>query len=159
MLRKTVSNSQRDWHEKIPETLWSYRTSTRMSTGATPFLLMYGTEAVLPIEIELPSLRLSAAANLSTNDDKYIKNRIASLDVLQEEREETQKKLKKYHDRATWMYNQHVRTRKFKIGTLVLCNKVNPSNTFPIHFACILIVSPIVRNLAPILYSMQASQS
>ena len=85
-------------------------------------MLIYGTEAILPIEIELPSLKISAAANLSPNDDEYIKNRIASLEVLQEEREETQKRLKMYHDRATWMYNQHVRPRKFKIGTLVSCN-------------------------------------
>ena len=68
MLRKTVSNSQRDWHEKLHEAIWSYRTSTRMSTGATPFLLMYGTEAVFPVEIELPSLLLSVAANLSPSE-------------------------------------------------------------------------------------------
>ena len=42
-----------------------------MSTGATPFLLMYGTEAILPVEIELPSLRISAATNLSPDDDEY----------------------------------------------------------------------------------------
>ena len=103
-----------------------------MSTGATPFLLMYGTEAVLPIEIELPSLRLSVAANLSPSDDEYVKNRIASLEVLQEEREETQKKLKRYHERASWIYNQQVRLRKFKIGTLVLCNTREVRSNLPI---------------------------
>lgn len=35
-----------------------YRTSIRTSTGATPFSLVYGIEAVLPIEIEVPSLRV-----------------------------------------------------------------------------------------------------
>ena len=89
MLRKTVSESQRDWHEKIPEALWSYRTSTRMSTGATPFMLIYGTKTILPVEVELPSLRIYAATNLSPDDEEYVKNRISSLEALQEEMEET----------------------------------------------------------------------
>ena len=44
-----------------------------MSTGATPFMLIYGTEVILPVEIELPSLRISAAANLSPNDEVHKK--------------------------------------------------------------------------------------
>ena len=64
MLRKTVSENQKDWHERIPDALWSYQTSTRRSTGTTPFNLVYGAEAVLPVEIELPSLRITAAAKL-----------------------------------------------------------------------------------------------
>ena len=79
-----------------------------MSTGTTPFMLVYGTEANLPVEVELPSLRISASANLSPNDEKYIKNCIAALEVLQEEREETQKKLHRYHEKAMWIYNQQV---------------------------------------------------
>ena len=80
----------------------------------------------------MPSLRISAATNLSPDDEEYVKNRISSLAVLQEEREETQKKLKIYHDRATWMYNQHVRPRNFKVGMLVLCNTREVRSNLPI---------------------------
>ena len=48
----------RDWHEKLPFALLAYRTSVRTSIGATPFSLVYGMEAVLPIEVEIPSLRI-----------------------------------------------------------------------------------------------------
>ena len=48
----------RDWHEMLPFALHGYRTSVRTSTGATPFSLVYGSEAVLPIEVEIPSLRV-----------------------------------------------------------------------------------------------------
>ena len=71
-----------------------------MSTGATLFMLVYGTEAILLVEVELPSLRISAATNLSPDDEEYIKNRIASLEALQEEREETHKKLQRYHEKS-----------------------------------------------------------
>ena len=44
--------------------LWGYRTSIRTATGATPYSLVYGMEAVLPVEMELKSLRIMAEAEL-----------------------------------------------------------------------------------------------
>ena len=48
----------KDWHEKLPFTLHAYRTGVRTSTRATPYSLVYGMEAVLPIEVEILSLRV-----------------------------------------------------------------------------------------------------
>jgi len=39
-------------------TFWSYRTSVKTSIGFTPFQMVYGLEVVLPIECEIPSLKL-----------------------------------------------------------------------------------------------------
>ena len=39
--------------------LWAYRTSVKTATGFTPFHLVFGEEAVLPIECEIPSLHLA----------------------------------------------------------------------------------------------------
>ncbi|XP_060178374.1 uncharacterized protein LOC132608358 [Lycium barbarum] len=61
------------WHEKLPLALLDYRTTVRTLTGATPYLLVYGTEAVLPAEVEIPSLRIIQEAELS--DAKWIQNR------------------------------------------------------------------------------------
>ena len=47
------------WSKKLPFALWAYRTSFRTSTGATPYYLVYGMEAVLPVEIEMGSLRVA----------------------------------------------------------------------------------------------------
>ena len=58
ILRKMVETS-RDWSEKLPFALWAYRTSFRTSTEATPYSLVYGMEAVLPVEIEMRSLRVA----------------------------------------------------------------------------------------------------
>lgn len=35
-----------------------YQTSLRTSTGTSPFSMVYGMEAVLPVEIKIPSLRI-----------------------------------------------------------------------------------------------------
>ena len=48
----------RDWHEKLPFALHAYRTRVRTSTRATPYSLAYGMEVVLPIKVEIPSLRV-----------------------------------------------------------------------------------------------------
>ena len=45
--------TSRDWSEKLPFALWAYRTSFRTSREATPYSLVYGMEAVLPVEIEM----------------------------------------------------------------------------------------------------------
>ena len=55
----------KDWHEMLPFTLHTYRTSICTSTGETPFSLVYGMEAVLPVEFELPSLRMIMETKLS----------------------------------------------------------------------------------------------
>ena len=52
------------WHEKLPFALHAYRTAVRTSIGATPFSLVYGMEAVLPIEVEISSLRVLMEAKL-----------------------------------------------------------------------------------------------
>ena len=48
ILRKMVETS-RDWTEKLPFALWAYHTSFCTSTGATPYSLVYGMEAVFPL--------------------------------------------------------------------------------------------------------------
>ena len=48
----------KDWAKKLPFALWGYRTSIHASIGATPYSLRYRSEAVLPIEVEIQSLRV-----------------------------------------------------------------------------------------------------
>lgn len=46
-----------NWDFKLLNALWAYRTAYEVTTRLTPFQLVYGQEAILPIELELPSLR------------------------------------------------------------------------------------------------------
>ena len=64
ILRRTVIDSKRDWDVKLPAALWAYRTSYKVTTRATPFSLMYGVEAILPIESEVQSLRIAVDQRL-----------------------------------------------------------------------------------------------
>ncbi|XP_070042438.1 uncharacterized protein [Nicotiana tomentosiformis] len=64
ILRKMVDN-YKQWHKKLPFSLLGYRTTVRTSTRTTPYLLVYGTEAVIPAEVEIPSLRIIQEVELS----------------------------------------------------------------------------------------------
>ncbi|RDX89268.1 hypothetical protein CR513_29023, partial [Mucuna pruriens] len=49
----------KDWQEMLPFTLHGYRTSVYTSIGAIPYSLV-----VLPIEVEIPSLRVLVESKL-----------------------------------------------------------------------------------------------
>ena len=48
----------KDLHEMLPFALHAYRTAVQTSTGATPYMLVYGMEAVMPLEVEISLLRV-----------------------------------------------------------------------------------------------------
>ena len=59
LLKKVVAKSKRDWHQKPGEALWAYRTTYKTPMQSTPYALVYGVEAVLPLEIQIALLRVA----------------------------------------------------------------------------------------------------
>ena len=56
------------WLRELPNILWAYKTSARTTIGETPFRLTYGTEAVIPVEVEVTSIRRETFNEDSNND-------------------------------------------------------------------------------------------
>jgi hypothetical protein len=54
--------------------LWAYQTSVKSATRFTPFWLVYGLEAILPIEWEIPFLKLAVELlpNTSTKEERLL---------------------------------------------------------------------------------------
>ena len=63
--------------------LWAYRTTPKEVTGETPFSLVFGIEAVIPAEVELPSYRIENYAK-QENNVAFLEN----LDFLEEKRDQ-----------------------------------------------------------------------
>ncbi|KAL0366241.1 UNVERIFIED_CONTAM: hypothetical protein Sradi_3514200 [Sesamum radiatum] len=114
LLKKVVSKSKRDWHEKIGEALWAYRTTHRTATQATPYSLVYGVEAVLLLESQIPSLRIAIQEGLTVEDNARL--RLEELEALDEKRLEAQQQLQCYQARMTRAFNKKVRPGHFKSG-------------------------------------------
>ena len=64
----------KDWHEMLPFSLHGYRTLARTTTGETPFSLVYGMEVILPVEVQIPSLRIMNEEGLG--EDEWIQTRL-----------------------------------------------------------------------------------
>ena len=68
--------------------LIDYRTSIRTSTGATPYSLVYGSEAVLPIEVEIKFLRVLVETKVF--EEEWMKERYEQLALIDDKRARAQ---------------------------------------------------------------------
>ena len=48
------------WVTELPLVLWSLRTTPSRATGYTPFFMVYGCEAVLPMDLDYGAPRIRA---------------------------------------------------------------------------------------------------
>ncbi|KAK3003954.1 hypothetical protein RJ639_018745 [Escallonia herrerae] len=115
-LKKKLDGVKGLWVEELPKILWAYHTTTRTTTGETPFSLAFGTVALIPLEIGLPSLWL-ITYNPDTNDDGLRGN----LDLLDEKRDQAAMRLIAYQHRVTKFFDKRVQSRVFHVSDLVLC--------------------------------------
>jgi len=113
-----MTETYKDWHEKLPFALFAYRTSVRTSTGATPFSLVYGMEAVLPIEVEIPSLRVLMESKLE--EAEWVRARYDQLNLIEEKRLRAICHGQMYQKRMIAAHDKKVRPREFHEGELVL---------------------------------------
>ena len=79
-----ATETYKDWHEKLPFALHAYRTGVQTSTGETPYSLVYGMEAVLPIEVEIPSLRVFREVELE--EAEWVQARLEQLNLIEKMR-------------------------------------------------------------------------
>ena len=98
--------------------LWSVRTTATKPTGETPFNLVYGVEAVLPVELKHKSPRVLAFDESlqegTTQDDNLLLEDARCHAVIRMAR--YQQSLRCYHTR-------HVRARTLVVGYMVLRRK------------------------------------
>lgn len=107
ILIKIINEFHRDWHVQIPKASWEYRTSIRTPTGETPFSLVYKEEAILPIELEIPSLRVQLGDYISEEEARK-----TCLNALEH--------MRAYQDHIKHAYYKKVKIHEFKVEDLVL---------------------------------------
>jgi transposase InsO family protein len=56
--QRMIKSAKSNWHLMLYSTLWASRTFVNIATGFSPFQLVYGIEAVFPIDFQVPSLKL-----------------------------------------------------------------------------------------------------
>ena len=89
--------------------LWAYRISKKLSINTTPFSLVYGHEAVLPVEITVQSLRMARQNQLSHTD--YGDAMMAEMDELDEAQVAALNSIILQKQRVIKNYNRRIRPK------------------------------------------------
>ena len=83
MLQCMVGKYKSNCHLQLFSALWAYCTFAKTATSFTPFQLIFGLEAVLSIECEIPSLKLAVELLPDTSAEE---ERLLYLSHLDENR-------------------------------------------------------------------------
>ncbi|KAH9302100.1 hypothetical protein KI387_013683, partial [Taxus chinensis] len=85
----------------------------------SPFQLLYGTDAQIPITLELPTLRLAQAV-----DDECFTNaldkRIMFLSKLEEQISQVENRIEEHQSKVKRLFDRKTKERQFQINDLVL---------------------------------------
>ncbi|XP_004308568.1 PREDICTED: uncharacterized protein LOC101290910 [Fragaria vesca subsp. vesca] len=114
-LKKRLEDAKGLWVAKLPEVLWTIRTTPIAATGESPYLLSYGTEAVIPVEMEVPSERITTY-DPETNATGLRLN----MDLLDERRDRAHQRNINNKQKIAKHYNKKVVPRPLKVGDWVM---------------------------------------
>jgi hypothetical protein len=84
ILKKIVDGNRRNWHLKLTEALWESRTTPKYSIGMTLYLLVYGKEENMSINLELHAL-IFVVNTKYTEDTLLTQKRINQFLKMEEE--------------------------------------------------------------------------
>ena len=134
-------------------TLWVYRTAVKTSIGFTPFQLVYGLEAMLPIECEIPSLQMAIELLPATFEEEKCLLYLAQLD---ENRCDAALAIETHVKLIKAQYDRNVTPRNFSEGDLVLLydqanDKLGAGKFIPMCWVpIILVITPLLLYLYPL---------
>uniref|UniRef100_A0A2N9HGA7 Uncharacterized protein n=1 Tax=Fagus sylvatica TaxID=28930 RepID=A0A2N9HGA7_FAGSY len=107
-IKKRLEEAKGKWVEELPSVMWTHRTTRRRSTGETPFALAYGVEAVIPLEVGLPTTR-TTEFDVEENESSLQKD----LDFVEERRDMATIRLVSYQHQMKRGYDKNIRPRSF----------------------------------------------
>ena len=133
-LKRRLEKAKGTWAEEVPRIVWAYHTTPQSSTMETPFSLVYGSDAMIPVEIHKSSPGFQSIVVEESNEERKV-----NLDLLDEVREEVRIKADAVKRRVEHQYSSKVKLRQFQVADLVmrkahpyeLENKLSPKWTGP----------------------------
>ncbi|KAL2226711.1 UNVERIFIED_CONTAM: hypothetical protein Sindi_2029800, partial [Sesamum indicum] len=118
---KTRLENKGSWVDELPGVLWAYRTTLRMATSETPFCFVYGTEAIIPVEIGEESQRVAIYDPESNQDERGF-----DLTMIEEKRDAAYARI--LHHKGLMMKNhdRRIRPRQLQVEASKYVGKLDP---------------------------------
>ncbi|MCO5614527.1 hypothetical protein L7F22_068810 [Adiantum nelumboides] len=117
VLTKIVSESRADWDQKLHSALWAYRVAYKTSIDTTPFNMVYGIQAILPLEFLIPTLRVAQELEWTGHE---LSEQIDVLEKLDETRLKAVASIYAQKRNMKSFFDQHVINKEFATGDYVL---------------------------------------
>ena len=99
ILKKMKHKYGGKWSAHLTDVLWAYRSSLKIATRFSQFSLIYGTEAISPVEIVIPTPRVVLEGIQEDTDSINNERRLADLEGLEKEREVARRRSQRYQQR------------------------------------------------------------
>jgi hypothetical protein len=84
LVKKNIFVHPKHWHKVLSKGLWAHLVPKHRATKVSPFELVYGQEAVLPIEVSLNDVRFARQNDLIVGD--YYNSMMDNIDEVTNKR-------------------------------------------------------------------------
>ncbi|MCO5603001.1 hypothetical protein L7F22_057143 [Adiantum nelumboides] len=132
IIRKMVESKPKCWDNFLDGAIWAYNTTYRDATQFTPFHLVYGQEALQPIELNIPTIKLTGRQE-QNNDEAWI-DRLLKLVDLEWKREAAYHCYEKKALQLKGKLNEGIKDKEIKEKSLVLRYNNALDNKFDAKF-------------------------
>jgi len=119
-LKRKLEKAKGIWSEEVPRILWAYHTTPQSTTKETPFSLVYGINAMIPVEIQENSLQFQTFVIEESNEGRKV-----NLDLLDEVQEHTCINSEAQKRRVEFRKKSKRKPRQFQVVSLVM-RKAHP---------------------------------
>jgi transposase InsO family protein len=110
-----LEKAKHTWVDELPSVLWSLRTTPNAATQETPFFLVHGVEAVLPVEITHEAPRIAAYDEATSTEALQ-----DDINALDEARDVALARVTQYQQNLGNYHSSRVCPWSFVVGDLVL---------------------------------------
>ncbi|RZR79423.1 hypothetical protein BHM03_00005144, partial [Ensete ventricosum] len=114
-LQRRVEGTPAAWVKELPSVLWALWTMPKNPTGESPYSLAFDIEAVLPLEVVFPILKIENFTPEASETGLR-----ENLDMHEERRAMAHLKNLHYQGAISRLYNRRVLPRPIAKGDLVL---------------------------------------
>ena len=109
ILQRTIAQIKTNWHIMLYPALWAYRTAVKTATGFPPYQLVHGVDSILPVEFEIPFLKLAIELLLNTSS---LEEHLVHLEQLDEQHRDALMDLEVNKCRIKVQYDKSVYPRR-----------------------------------------------
>ena len=129
---KMIITHEKSWDLVVPQALWAYRIAEKEGTKFSPYHLVYGKEALLPLDVEIPALQL--LMKLDENPDLTYPNRLLDMQEAQSDRMKAVEHYTQAQEKNQWKVNKKFKDKEMNKGDLVMRYDSRLDFTFKTRF-------------------------